>query len=141
VNEHPYPMHILMTCTEKPYQFVINYHSWCTTDNGEVMLTAMRITDKGSGKRDDAIINVVLKFVHALVCVVFGEAELSTELTNRLWEGRKARHEGYEYSREAGKRVETHQVGGACEPTRNAAYTACKNISFLAACSRRCFPV
>jgi hypothetical protein len=27
VNEHPYPMHILMTCTEKPYQFVINYHS------------------------------------------------------------------------------------------------------------------
>jgi hypothetical protein len=49
------------------------------------------------------------------VCIL-GGAELSTEVTER----RTDVYEGY--PREAGKRVETQQVGGACTPTLNPVY-------------------
>jgi len=57
---------------------------------------------------------------------VFSEAELSTKLTDRRTDGRTNRHDGY--SREAGKRVEKHQVGGVCTPTRNAMYIYVKTL-------------
>jgi hypothetical protein len=54
------------------------------------------------GMRD--AVPLLLTCVCVCVCVcVFGEAELSTKLTDRQWNGRTDRHEGY--SREAGKEL------------------------------------